>query len=128
MLIWLSGDRQRSGGAERELRPRDDGAVLARRLGRAGIRTREGDVREQARALTGWTADWDDDLGSSTSASTAERHDAGSKTVFGKTRPLGLEGLVPPLRRHPAHAGFFVDKLWSYFIPMPPSQRDRSRR
>ena len=29
----------------------------------AGAGYTEDDVREQARALTGWTNDWDDDLG-----------------------------------------------------------------
>jgi uncharacterized protein (DUF1800 family) len=27
--------------------------------------------------------------------------------------------------RHPLHASFFVEKLWSYFIPVPPSADER---
>ena len=32
---------------------------------------------------------------------------------------------LPPLRREPAHPSFFVDKLWSYFVPQPPSDAVR---
>ncbi len=29
--------------------------------------------------------------------------------------------------RHPMHASFFVEKLWSYFIATPPSDSDRQK-
>ena len=50
----------------------------------------ETDVREQARALTGWTADWVDDVGYANFRFDPERHDDGPKTIFGQTRRLRL--------------------------------------
>ena len=44
----------------------------------------EDDVREQARALTGWRADCVDDVGYADFHFDAERHDGGSKTIFGQ--------------------------------------------
>ncbi len=55
MLLWLLGHAEHEGRAERELRARADGALHARRA-TAGYTER--DVREQARALTGWDSDW----------------------------------------------------------------------
>ena len=45
----------------------------------------EDDVREQARALTGWTAEWVDDVGYTDFHFESERHDDGKKTIFGQT-------------------------------------------
>ena len=45
----------------------------------------EDDVREQARALTGWRADWKDDVGYVNFRFDPEYHDSGTKTIFGKT-------------------------------------------
>ena len=45
----------------------------------------EDDVREQARALTGWRATWVDDVGPTNFRFDATRHDTGTKTIFGQT-------------------------------------------
>ena len=45
----------------------------------------EDDVRELARALTGWRADWSDTEGLINFRFDATRWDSGTKTVFGKT-------------------------------------------
>jgi hypothetical protein len=80
----------------------------------------EGDVRELARALTGWRADyaggwtnwrWDED----------NRWDFKSKTVFGKSGRFNWEDACELVLTHPMHPSFFVRKLWSYFVPTPPS-------
>ena len=80
----------------------------------------ETDVRELARALTGWRADynggwvnwrWDE----------AGRWDFKNKTVFGRTGRFNWEDACELVLTHPLHASFFVRKLWSYFIPTPPS-------
>ena len=73
----------------------------------------ERDVREQARALTGWRHDWRAARARPTSASTAARHDAGTKTVFGKRGDFDWRDAVSLCLHHPRHPRFFVDKLWS---------------
>ncbi len=80
----------------------------------------EDDVREMARALTGWTADWSDELGLHNFRFDPHRHDNEPKTVFGQTGNWNWEDAVRLCVSHPLHASFFVTKLWGYFIPTPP--------
>ena len=79
----------------------------------------EDDVREMARALTGWTNDWDNS-GPTNFRFDPALHDATDKTVFGKTGNWSYTDAVELCLAHPLHASFFVSKLWSYFIPTPP--------
>lgn len=80
----------------------------------------EDDVREMARALTGWTAEWSSELGLHNFRFDASQHDGGSKTVFGQTGNWNWEDAVRLCVNHPLHASFFVTKLWGYFVPSPP--------
>jgi uncharacterized protein (DUF1800 family) len=82
----------------------------------------EDDVRELARALTGWNADWVDDVGFTDFRLDPRRHDSGSKTVFGKTGNFDWQDAVRLCLENEYHASYFVTKLWSYFIPTPPSE------
>ncbi len=82
----------------------------------------ETDVREMARALSGWTADWSEGQGLHNFRFLASRHDAGNKTVFGQTGKWGWEDAVSLCVSHPLHPSFFVAKLWSYFVPAPPDE------
>jgi uncharacterized protein (DUF1800 family) len=84
----------------------------------------EQDVRELARALTGFDFDWSDELGMHNFRYVANRHDPGSKTVFGRTGSWTWEEGVGLCVHHSMHPSFFVGKLWSYFIPTPPSDSD----
>jgi hypothetical protein len=84
----------------------------------------ETDVRQLARALTGFTYDWSSELGPHNFRFDPNRHDPGSKTVFGRTGAFGWADAVDLCIDHPLHASFFVSKLWSYFIPVPPSAQD----
>ena len=77
----------------------------------------ENDVRELARALTGWRADWSTTAGLHTSASTSPPLGPQNKTVFGRTGRFNWEDACGWCSTHPLHASFFVAKLWSYFIP-----------
>src|SRR5207248_3090064 len=43
-------------------------------------------------------------------------------TVFGQTGRWNYEDAVRLCVSHPLHASFFVSKLWSYFVPVPPSE------
>src|SRR5215216_6608208 len=80
----------------------------------------ETDVRELARALTGWRADWSEDLGLHGFRFDATRWDTGFKTVFGRTGAFNWEDACSLVVEHPLHASFFVAKLWGYFVPTPP--------
>ena len=44
----------------------------------------------------------------------------GSKTIFGKSGNFNWEDSAGLVVQHPEHASFFVTKLWSYFVPVPP--------
>ena len=85
----------------------------------------EDDVRELARSLTGWRRDWSAELGAHNFRYDAGRHDANAKTVFGQTGNFGWQDGVRMCLQNAKHASFFVEKLWGYFIPTPPSAADR---
>lgn len=80
----------------------------------------EDDVREMARALSGWQAEWSESSGLHNFHFDASRHDTGTKTVFGQTGNWNWEDAVRLCVSHPLHASFFVTKLWGYFIASPP--------
>jgi len=82
----------------------------------------ETDVREQARALTGWRADWTQSAGLQNFRYDPSHHDNGKKTVFGQAGTWGWEDAVRLCVEHPLHASFFVSKMWGYFVPTPPSE------
>lgn len=85
----------------------------------------EDDVREQARALTGWRADWSSEEGMHNFRFDAKRHDTKTKTVFGQSGNWGWEDACRLCVEHPLHPSFFVDKLWSYFVAEPPPAATR---
>ncbi len=82
----------------------------------------EDDVREMARALTGWRAEWTEGAGLQNFHFDPSRHDTGQKTVFGRTGNWNSEDAVRLCVEHPLHPSFFVTKLWGYFIPAPPDE------
>jgi hypothetical protein len=82
----------------------------------------EDDVREMARALTGWRNDWSEALGSYNFRYEPSFHDTGKKTVFEQTGDWDYEDAVRLCVEHPLHPSFFVTKLWGYFIPTAPSE------
>jgi len=79
----------------------------------------QSDVREQARALTGFTFRFSKRAGPSNFHFTKRYHDTGPKRVFGKRGRFRWEDSVRLTLQNPAHASFFVNKLWTYFIPTP---------
>ena len=62
----------------------------------------ETDVRELARSLTGWRADWSSAEGLHDFRYDAGRWDSGNKTVFGKHGRLEVGGRLPAGHRAPA--------------------------
>jgi uncharacterized protein DUF1800 len=82
----------------------------------------EDDVREMARALTGWTATWTESSGLQSFRFEASRHDSANKTIFGQTGPWNWEDAVRLCVTHPLHASYFIGRLWGYFVPEPPDE------
>jgi uncharacterized protein (DUF1800 family) len=82
----------------------------------------ETDVREMARALTGWRNDWSPELGNHNFRYDPSYHDPGQKTVFGQTGKWNYEDAVRLCVTHPLHASYFATRLWAYFIPSSPSE------
>jgi len=123
MLLWLDGidnrDDEPNENYAREL-------MELFTLGADRGAYTETDVREMARALTGWRATWSDGIGFHDFVFDPNRHDAGSKTIFGQTGTFDWEDAARLVTEHPLHASFFVTKLWSYFIPHAPSERTRT--
>ena len=86
----------------------------------------ETDVRSLARALTGWRADYNDAFGFINFRFDATRFDATSKTLWAGTAhersgAFGWRDACTLVVENPFHRSHFVLKLWSYFIPSPPS-------
>ena len=79
----------------------------------------ETDVREAARAASGWQID-DENPDAVLAYFNRSRWDDGQKTVLGKTGAFGHRELVDVILGHPSHAPFLVTKLWHEFIPTEP--------
>jgi uncharacterized protein (DUF1800 family) len=121
MLLWLSGtDNSKWSPNENYARELMELFTLG-----AGRGYTERDVREQARALTGFANDWRKGAGTVNFRFELDRHDTGHKRVFGKTGRFDWQDAVRLCLHHPSHPSFFVDKLWSYFIPVAPDAATR---
>ena len=82
----------------------------------------ERDVREVARALTGWRARWTRS-GFQGIYWDPKAHDGGRKTIFGRSGRFGPSDVIHLVTHHPRHAPFLVAKLWSYFVTDPIDSR-----
>jgi uncharacterized protein (DUF1800 family) len=122
MLVWLSGTENRK-DAPNENYGRELMELFT--LGEGNGYT-EKDVREQARALTGWASTWKRGKGETDFRFDPKRHDAGAKVIFGKSGAFGWRDAVALCLQNPRHAPFFVEKLWSYFVPEPPDAATRA--
>ena len=86
----------------------------------------ERDIREAARALTGFRADWEDD-GSVRTYYDAAYHDRGRKRIFGHRGRHDWQDVLSLCVRHPAHAPFLCGKLWEFFVGAPPPRATRAK-
>lgn len=76
----------------------------------------EQDVKEAARAFTGWTAGPDGAF-----VVRARQHDDGPKTFLGRTGNFDGEDIIRIILEEPATARFLAAKLWRFFVePDPP--------
>lgn len=77
----------------------------------------EDDIREAARAFTGYRID-----DATQQFFFAKRqHDDGTKTFFGKTAPLDGDGIIDRILEEPQCARFLARKLWIYYAGTEPS-------
>src|SRR4051812_9651623 len=118
MLLWLNGVDNRK-GAPNENYARELMELFTLGAGRGAYS--EQDVRQLALALTGWQADWAEGIGWTNFRFNDRRHDHSTKTVFGKSGDFAWQDAIRLVLENDFHASFFVTKLWSYFIPTPPS-------
>jgi uncharacterized protein (DUF1800 family) len=123
MLVWLSGSSSTK-DAPNENYAREMMELFTIGVGRGYSET---DVREQARALTGFSNDWDENLGLVNFHFDPDLHDGGVKKVFGKRGRFDWRDSCRLCLEHRSHPSYFVRKLWSYFIPTaPPPPTDRA--
>jgi uncharacterized protein (DUF1800 family) len=83
----------------------------------------ERDIKEAARAFTGWSLDRD------TLEFTFRRvwHDGGEKTVLGRTGRFDGDQVLDLLLARPETAQFITDKLWKEFVSPTPDAREAKR-
>jgi uncharacterized protein (DUF1800 family) len=86
----------------------------------AGNGYTERDVREQARALTGWTASWKNPEGWVDFRFDVENADNDMKVIFNKIGAFNWKDAITLCVEHPLHPPYFVTRLWNFFIPVPP--------
>ena len=123
MLLWLDGvDNTRWNPNENYSREVQELFTLGADRGAYS----EDDVRELARCFTGFRYTWDDTLGPINFRYDATRHDNTNKTVYGHTGNWTWQDGCRLCVENPLHPSFFVRKLWSYFIPQPPSSNTQS--
>jgi uncharacterized protein (DUF1800 family) len=85
----------------------------------------ENDVREAARALTGFRGSYGNGRPLSISFDIT-RHDTGVKTILGKRGAFGYKDVLEIVVEHKAHAPFLVEKLWGFFVAEPLGRRTRA--
>jgi uncharacterized protein (DUF1800 family) len=76
----------------------------------------EQDVKEAARAFTGWSLDRD----SGTFLFRPRLHDDGVKTIFGKRGNFDGDDVLDLILARPETSRFIVDKLWREFVSPEP--------
>ena len=117
MLLWLSGVKNT------RFSPNENYGRELMELFTLGVDNgyTETDVREQARALTGWRGRKRGDNAADFVYDT-RLHDTGSKTIFGKSGTFDWTDSCRLCLEHPSHPGYLVGRLWSYFVPTAPTK------
>jgi uncharacterized protein (DUF1800 family) len=111
MLVWLDGGGNRVG------RPNENLAREFMELFTLGVGNyTEDDVRQAARALTGWRVD----ARTGTARLNPVDHDAGPKSVLDTTAAYDAPGLVDLLVTSPASPRFLAGRVWRRFVSDTP--------
>jgi uncharacterized protein (DUF1800 family) len=112
MMIYL--DLQQS----RKEHPNENWARELMELFTVGIgHYSEADIRESARAFTGYRVD----MTTQQFRFAAHQHDTNPKTFMGKTGPWNGDDVIDILMKQPACAQFLARKLWRFFAEDDPS-------
>ncbi len=107
MLVWLDGGGNKVG------KPNENLAREFMELFTLGVGNySEDDVRQAARALTGWRVNYTND----TAAVNARAHDAGPETVLGTSGAYDASSLVDLLIRQPTSPAFLASRIWTRFV------------
>ena len=111
MVIYLDGASNRKG------QPNENFAREVMELFTMGEgRYSERDIKEAARAFTGWSIDGE----TGAFMFRPQAHDNGEKTVLGKTGFIDGGGVLDILLAQPYTAEFIVGKLWREFVSAEP--------
>ncbi len=111
MILWLDGNDNEAGAANENL-AREFMELFTLGVGNYT----ETDVREAARALTGWTVD----RKTGSAKLVAKRHDTDPKEIFGKRGDFTAESFVDHVLARPESARFVVGRLWSRLVSTTP--------
>ncbi|HEX2033495.1 MAG TPA: DUF1800 domain-containing protein [Chloroflexota bacterium] len=119
MMIWLDSQTNNKG------KPNENYARELLELFSLGITGSDGrpnyteqDVREVARAFTGWGLDKGKFI------FRLNNHDTGLKTILGKTASFNGADVVKHLVQQPAAAYYLSRRLFEFFVHPHPSQKD----
>ena len=111
VLIWLDGKGNKKG------RPNENLAREFLELFTLGVGNySEHDVRESARALTGWQLD----LPSGTATRNDKQFDEGTKSVLGYTGSFDVDSLAELVITQPQCATFIANRLWRHLGSVDP--------
>lgn len=124
MLFWLDNNENVRG------KPNENFAREVMELFTLGVDQgyTETDIREAARAFTGWSLQRVPEAipgvrGGATFLYRAPRHDFGDKTVLGRTGDLSGEDVLDLLCERPRTAEFLTEKIWAWFVYRDPSPK-----
>lgn len=112
MIRWLDSDQNRKG------KPNENYAREVMELFTLGIGNyTEQDIKEAARALTGWQITKD-----MTATFNRGQHDDGDKTFLGYRGPFMLDDIVNIILKQPAHATYMSKRLFTFFVNENPQK------
>ena len=114
MIAYLNNNESRKG------KPNENLAREIMELFSLGVGNyTEKDIKEGARALTGYT--FDDD----TFVFNRKNHDTGTKSILGAMGPLDGDGFVTAILQQPACSEFMCTKLYKFFVAdLPTGSKD----
>jgi uncharacterized protein (DUF1800 family) len=113
MIVYLDNNTNRKG------KPNENWARELMELFTLGIGNyTENDVKEAARAFTGWTLNRE----TGDFVFNARQHDDDPKTVLGVTGNLNGDDVIEILFTQPAHGRFFARRLLRHFLTDTPSE------
>ena len=115
MLVYLDGANSRK-EAPNENFAREVMELFTLGEGSQGGRYSEADIKEAARAFTGWSVE----PGEFSFRLRPAFHDAGEKTVLGRTGNFNGDAVLDILLEQPAAATHITRKLWEEFVSPTP--------